>query len=148
MKRTILFTFFVLLAVTLTASAEETPCINLQVRVTKQPLYPPIAAAAHFSGKVEMDLHIDAQAKMLGVKNISGPLLLQGAASDYVKSWDLSWQEDGKHHACTEKVVITFQLLESTKSVSSYSYEIVTEDGTSATVVTVRPPYYKPTVLY
>ena len=147
MKRTL---FLVLAAAAFPAfvRADEIPCSDLQVRVTRQPSYPPIAAAAHISGKIELEVHLDADSKILSIDNVRGPALLQGSAHDYVASWDLSWQQEKKHHACIEKVVVDFKLSEPTKSVSSYSYEIVTEDGVSTTTVSVRPTYYKPNTLY
>jgi hypothetical protein len=147
MNRRILL-FLLAATTTVIARAEDIPCADLQVRVTKQTLYPPIAMAAHVSGKIELDLRVSSDAKILSIENISGSQMLQGAARDYVSSWDLSWQGDKKHHVCVEKVFVDFKLLEPTKSVSSYSYEIVTEDGTSTTTVIDRPPYYKPTILY
>jgi len=66
MTRRILSLFFAAATFT-TAYAEDFPCKDLQVRVSKQPLYPPIAAAAHFSGKIELTLRLDANAKVLSV---------------------------------------------------------------------------------
>jgi hypothetical protein len=42
----------------------------------------------------------------------------------------------------------TTKFVESTKSVSSYSYETVTEDGTSTTTIMGRPKYSKVIVMY
>jgi hypothetical protein len=148
MKTRFLITALFAVGLFATANAEDKLCSDLQVRVVKLPVYPPIALAAHFEGKIRMNLKISADAKVLSVENSEGPPLLQGAAKEYVSAWELSWQNDGKHHSCVEQVIVDYKFMEPSKSVSSYSYQIVTEDGTSSTLVTSRPPYYKPSILY
>jgi TonB family protein len=51
------------------------------------PVYPPIAAAAHIEGDVEISLLIDANGDVASEKVLSGPAMLQQAALDAVKKW-------------------------------------------------------------
>jgi hypothetical protein len=58
-------------------------------RIVKQtePIYPPIAKAAHVSGEVKLNVQIGKDGHVVGVKPISGPPMLIGAAEDCVKQW-------------------------------------------------------------
>jgi hypothetical protein len=123
--------------------SEEKLCTDLAVNPTKFPVYPLIGLAAHVGGTIRMDVKVNSDGKIISVDAIEGPELLRGAAKDFVSSWELGWHEERKHHACVERVVIDYKFIESTKSVSSYSYETVTEDGTSTTTVLGRPKYFK-----
>jgi protein TonB len=51
------------------------------------PLYPPIAKAARVSGTVVLQATISKTGTIEGLRVISGPAMLQGAATDAVKSW-------------------------------------------------------------
>lgn len=129
--------------------SEEKQCLDLSVHVSKSPAYPPIAIAAHVQGIVHMSIKVSADAKILSIESVDGPKILEGAARDYVSNWELGWNgEKGKHRTCTETISIDYKLLDAAKGISSYSYEIVTEDGTSSTVVITRPTYYKVVTMY
>jgi TonB-like protein len=52
-----------------------------------EPVYPPIAKAAHVSGEVQLNVQIGRDGHVIGVKPISGPPMLIGAAEDCVKQW-------------------------------------------------------------
>jgi TonB family protein len=52
-----------------------------------EPVYPPIAKAAHVSGDVKLQIQIDSNGHVVGSKVISGPPMLVGAAQDCVKQW-------------------------------------------------------------
>lgn len=96
-----------------------------------------------------MSIKVSADAKILSIESVDGPKILEGAARDYVSNWELGWNgEKGKHRTCTETISIDYKLLDAAKGISSYSYEIVTEDGTSSTVVITRPTYYKVVTMY
>ena len=130
-------------ALTALAQSEEKLCTDLAVNPTKFPSYPPIAFAAHVWGTIRMDMKISSDGKIVSIDAIEGPEMLRGAAKDFVSSWELGWHEERKHHACVERVVIDYKFVEPTKSVSSYSYETITEDGTSTTIILGRPKYFK-----
>jgi len=125
------------------AQSEEKLCTDLAVNPTKIPVYPPIGLAAHVGGTIRMDVKVSSDGKITSIDAIVGPELLRGAAKDFVSSWELGWHEERRHHACVERVVIDYKFVESTKSVSSYCYETITEDGTSTTTVMGRPKYFK-----
>jgi protein TonB len=52
-----------------------------------QPVYPPIAKAAHVQGVVVLHALISKQGTIEDLKVISGPPMLTGAAVDAVKRW-------------------------------------------------------------
>jgi TonB family protein len=51
------------------------------------PVYPPLAKTNHVAGNVTLDALIDANGKVTDVKVLSGPSLLQGAATDALRLW-------------------------------------------------------------
>jgi protein TonB len=51
------------------------------------PVYPPIAKAARVSGTVVLQATISKTGTIEGLKVISGPQMLQGAALEAVKTW-------------------------------------------------------------
>jgi protein TonB len=52
-----------------------------------QPIYPPIAKAAHVQGSVVLHAIIGKNGSIQDLKVISGPAMLQSAALDAVKQW-------------------------------------------------------------
>jgi protein TonB len=52
-----------------------------------QPIYPPIAKAAHVSGTVVLHAIISKTGQIVNLQVISGPQMLQSAALDAVKQW-------------------------------------------------------------
>ena len=52
-----------------------------------QPVYPPIAKAAHVQGAVVLHAIISKTGTIENLTAISGPQMLQGAAMDAVKRW-------------------------------------------------------------
>jgi TonB family protein len=58
-------------------------------RIVKQadPVYPPIARAAHVSGEVKLKVEIGKDGHVTGSKVISGPPMLIGAARECVEEW-------------------------------------------------------------
>jgi TonB family protein len=54
------------------------------------PIYPPIAAAAHIEGDVVISVVIDAKGQVASEKVLSGPAMLQQAALDAVKRWQFT----------------------------------------------------------
>jgi protein TonB len=52
-----------------------------------QPLYPPIARAAHVSGTVVLHAIIGKDGTIQNLSVISGPPMLVGAATDAVRQW-------------------------------------------------------------
>lgn len=51
------------------------------------PVYPPIARAAHVSGTVVLEATIGKDGTIENVRVVSGPVMLQGAAVDAVRTW-------------------------------------------------------------
>jgi protein TonB len=58
---------------------------NIIVKTT--PLYPPIAKAARVSGTVVLQATISKTGTIENLKVLSGPPMLQSAATDAVRSW-------------------------------------------------------------
>lgn len=52
-----------------------------------EPIYPPIARAAHSSGTVVLDAVVTRAGTLQGVRVLSGPSMLRQAALDAVKTW-------------------------------------------------------------
>jgi protein TonB len=52
-----------------------------------QPVYTPIAKSQHISGDVKIDALIDAAGRVIAMKVISGPALLQQPAMDALRQW-------------------------------------------------------------
>ena len=67
-----------------TITAAEAQRLHLQ---QVEPVYPPIAKAAHVEGMVVLQAIIGKDGRVLSVSVISGPLMLQQAALDAVKKW-------------------------------------------------------------
>jgi TonB family protein len=65
------------------------PATSVSRRIVSktEPIYPPIAKAAHISGDVKLELKVDPSGHVTNAKSISGPQMLLGAAIDSVKSW-------------------------------------------------------------
>jgi TonB family protein len=78
--------FFVLS--TTAAFAQPSTCGGLtSVRDDAKPVYPPIANAARVGGDVALLVSFKTTGEADEVKVVSGPLMLQQAAMDYVKTW-------------------------------------------------------------
>jgi protein TonB len=58
---------------------------HLQVKV--DPIYPPIAKAAHIVGQAVLQIDIGTDGRVAGVKVVSAPAMLTGAATDAVREW-------------------------------------------------------------
>jgi len=57
------------------------------ILVKTQPVYPPIARAAHQGGTVVLHAIISKSGSIEQLNVVSGPAMLQGAAMDAVKTW-------------------------------------------------------------
>jgi TonB family protein len=53
----------------------------------RDPIYPPIAKAAHVQGSVLLHAYVDEHGSVTKVEVLDGPPMLRQAASDAVKSW-------------------------------------------------------------
>jgi TonB family protein len=69
------------------AHSQSASCGLTSIQESTPLNYPPIAKAAHVSGTVVLLATFDLTGKVTNVKPISGPLMLQGTAIDYVKRW-------------------------------------------------------------
>jgi len=53
----------------------------------KDPIYPPMARAAHVTGSVKVTIHVSSTGVVEGMAIIDGPEMLRSAAADAVKKW-------------------------------------------------------------
>ncbi len=75
------------------------------------PLYPSMAKSQRISGDVKMDALIDASGNVTSTKVLSGPTLLQQAATDAVQQWKYRPAElDGKATSMHLTVMVQFRL--------------------------------------
>jgi TonB family protein len=65
------------------------PAVDLAplVLTSPQPIYPPIARAAHISGSVAIRLVVSDKGTVISASSISGPEMLRVSASDAAKHW-------------------------------------------------------------
>jgi len=79
--------------------------------VHPNPVYPPIAKAAHVQGSVLLHVSVDANGSVTGVEAIGGPPMLRGAAIEAVRHWTYRpFEVDGKATAVKVVVSIPFSL--------------------------------------
>lgn len=75
------------------------------------PVYPPIARAAHVHGEVKIQLGIDASGHVVSTTLLSGPPMLVGAAMDAVRRWTYTpFEQDGHAVTVTTAVTLRFDL--------------------------------------
>jgi TonB family protein len=75
------------------------------------PVYPPIAKAAHIQGTVTFEIRVGASGKIEAMKVVSGPAMLQQAATDCLKQWTYRpFEKEGVPIAATGQVSIIFAL--------------------------------------
>ncbi len=75
------------------------------------PVYPPIAAAAHIEGDVVISVVIGVNGKVTSEKALSGPAMLQQSALDAVKKWQFTpLTADGTAAPATTTLTIPFHL--------------------------------------
>ncbi len=75
------------------------------------PVYPPMAKNMRMTGVVKIDLVIDENGQVAEVQNLSGPAMLQRAATDAVKKWKFKpFTRDGQATRATGFVSFNFSL--------------------------------------
>lgn len=75
------------------------------------PVYPPVARNIRLTGVVKLDLVIDETGQVSQVQNLSGPTMLQRAATDAVKKWKFKpFTRDGQATKATGFVSFNFSL--------------------------------------
>jgi len=75
------------------------------------PIDPPIAMAAQISGEVRLAVTVESDGTVSGVKTLSGPPMLVGAATDAVKKWFFSpFKKAGEAMRVSTEVNIPFSL--------------------------------------
>lgn len=75
------------------------------------PVYPPIAAAAHIEGDVTISVVVDTNGNVASEKVISGPPMLRQAALDAVKRWQFSpFTSNGAAEQISTTLTIPFHL--------------------------------------
>jgi protein TonB len=76
-----------------------------------RPVYPVTARQTNIQGAVTVIATIDANGKVIGVRALSGPLLLRQAAEDAVKQWKYSpGLVDGKPAPSQVTLSVDFRL--------------------------------------
>lgn len=97
------------LAISRVAAAEQTaPCHGVSaVKETSVLMYPPIARAAHVEGTVLVSANFDQSGTVTTTKLVSGPLMLQQAANDFVRG--LRSNADASERDC--QFDISFKLM-------------------------------------
>ncbi len=75
------------------------------------PVYPPIAKAAHIQGTVTFEIRVGVSGKIEAMKVVSGPAMLQQAATDCLKQWTFHpFEKNGIPVAATGQISIIFAL--------------------------------------
>jgi TonB family protein len=76
-----------------------------------EPVYPPIAIAAHIQGSVVIEITVGATGKIESIKVVKGPAMLQQAALDCIKQWAFRpFDKDGTAVSATGHISIVFDL--------------------------------------
>ena len=76
-----------------------------------QPVYPPIAKAAHIQGTVTFEIRVGISGRIESMKVVSGPAMLQQAAIDCLKQWSFHpFEKDGGPVAASGQISIVFAL--------------------------------------
>jgi protein TonB len=75
------------------------------------PIYPPQAKTLRMTGMVKVEVMVDEQGQVSAVQNLSGPSLLQRAATDALKKWRFKpFTKDGQPVKATGFVNFNFNL--------------------------------------
>ena len=90
----------------------EVKNMDSEIRLQKtQPIYPPIAKAAHMQGTVTLHAIISKTGTIEKLEAISGPEMLKGAALDAVKSWRYKpYLLNGEPTEVDTTVIVNFNL--------------------------------------
>jgi len=82
-----------------------------QIIQRTQPVYPPIARAAHMQGTVTLHAIISKTGTIEKLEAVSGPEMLRGAATDAVKSWRYKpYLLNGEPTEVDTTVIVNFNL--------------------------------------
>ena len=87
MRATLIAILALLLSVSSSCIAQQEPCGLRKMTETTKPAYPPIAKAAHVEGVVVMLVNFKLNGEVEKIDIVSGPKMLQGAATNYVQGW-------------------------------------------------------------
>ena len=84
---------------------------GLKIIQKTQPVYPPIARAAHMQGTVTLHAIISKTGTIESLQAISGPEMLKGAALDAVKGWRYKpYLLNGEPTEVDTTVIVNFNL--------------------------------------
>ena len=101
------------------------------------PVYPPIALAAHVGGTVVLHALISKEGKVTNLQAVSGPNMLMGAAIDAVRHWAYKpYLLNGEPVDVDTTVVVSFDL----KSASASSPTRASQQGIQQLVEEGPPP--------
>jgi TonB family protein len=102
------------------------------------PVYPPIAKAAGIQGMVVFQVQIGTTGKIESMKVVSGPAMLQQAATDCLKQWTYHpFEKDGKPVVVIGSVNMIFSLGNSSNTTIGHGPPSSTPPTSSAPVKTV-----------
>jgi TonB family protein len=102
------------------------------------PVYPPIAKAAHIQGTVVFDLRIGTTGKIESMQVVSGPAMLQQAATDCLKQWTFHpFEKDGAPAIAMGQYSIIFVLSDQTNTTIGHGPPSVPSADSAAPVKTV-----------
>jgi TonB family protein len=93
--------------------AIEVDAKTIQQHIAHQvfPVYPPIAKAAHIQGTIVFELRVGTTGKIESLNVVSGPSMLQQAATDALKQWTFHpFEKDGVPVIATGQYSIIFAL--------------------------------------
>jgi hypothetical protein len=87
------------------------------VSESKQPIFPPMARAAHVSGEVSARVAFDKKGQPTGVDQFAGPQMLKAATEEYLQSWQI---KPLKYiDSCHATVLIEYRLTAATEVIES-----------------------------
>ncbi len=102
---------FVISAEAQEAISVERAALDQHVDHRVSPVYPPIAKAAHIQGTVVFEIRVGDSGKIESMKVVSGPAMLQQAATDCLKQWTFHpFEKDGIPVPARGQMPITFML--------------------------------------
>lgn len=112
------FVLLVLVSVGTTLSVRAQSVLEVDAKTIQQhidkmafPVYPPIAKAAHVQGTVVFDLRIGTEGRIESMKVVSGPPMLQQAATDCLQKWTFHpFEKEGSPAVAHGQYSIIFML--------------------------------------
>jgi hypothetical protein len=114
------------ISLTIPAQTHGTP------NTPKEARYPPIGKAASVQGDVVLDIKVGSDGHVSDTSVVSGPMMLRGAAVDYVKTWEYPAGE-----AFATRIAIRYRLAEPADGYNDESQQTRTNSEADSQGVTV-----------